>query len=244
MNKKQKDNLIKALQEVNAPDKEELLDRIEQKKNFRKEYEKESKLIMARSSNAKSMRRLVTACIAGAFVFVAVITLVIASVLAMFKSAANSPSGGNSSVVDGTKDYRNDWDFRFDYKQSFDDVDITLDKYCKDNNLEWMYDYQDGWVVTKTQFTQDENSYREYYKNGEYNVEVTIFTKRSKIPATDTRYEQFLNFENRKTCSDNIVYYGNLVLENSPYEYVYVIYKEDAVYVLYADKELFGSVLK
>lgn len=244
MKKKQKENLIKALQEVNAPDKKYLLERIESKKNFRKEYETETKLIRQRQSGKTSRRVVASACIAGAVVFVVIASLLISSLVIFLNTSDGTVDQGGNTTVEGEKDYRGEWKFELDNSLSFDDIDQTFEEYDRHTALKWLYEYQNGWTVKRTQITQDEKSFREYYTDGECNVEVTVFTKYGKVPALDTRYKTLLNFEKKKSCSFGIVYYGNLSLKNSPYSYGYAIYTEDAVYVLYSDKDLFDGVLK
>lgn len=239
MKKKQKENLIRALQEVNAPDKKELLERIEVKQNFRREYEAESRLIRSRRSQRASRRALVSACIAGAVVFVIIASLIASS---LFMLNPDNGEHGGGVTVDGERDYKSNWQFKYSSFVSFDDLDVTLYEYDELFGLSCLYEYKEGWSVTKTQITQDEKSFREYYTDGEFNVEVTIFTKLSKIPANDTRYKTFLEFTSKKTCPFGVVYYGRLEIKNSPYSYGYAIYKENAVYVLYSDKDLFYGV--
>ena len=234
MNKDQKEKLNNALQEVNAPDREKLLDRIEQKKNFSREYES-----VCESQRKKKIKTTVSRVAVATVVMSFAVCIVI--LLSIFFNSVFSSSGkenggnGNGSTIDGEvyKDYCADWKFVYDNYISFDDVDMTYDQFCEYKEIEKIFALQEGWSVTRMQTTQNEGAYREYRTDGNDKIELTVFTSRI-IPGLDARYKTF--FENRnKTFVDGRVWYKmSLMFSDVDYQYSYVYYGEDAVYCIYS----------
>ncbi len=235
MNKDQKEKLNNALQEVNAPDREKLLDRIEQKKNFSREYES-----VCESQRKKKIKTTVSrVAVATVVMSFAVCIVILLSIFfnSVFSSSGTQSGNGNNngSTIDGEiyKDYCADWKFVYDNYISFDDVDMTYDQFCEYKEIEKIFALQEGWSVTRMQTTQIEGAYREYRTDGNDKIELTVFTSRI-VPGLDARYKTF--FENRnKTFVDGRVWYKmSLMFSNVDYQYAYVYYGEDAVYCIYS----------
>lgn len=234
MNKEQKEKLNNALQEVNAPDREKLLDRIEQKKNFSREHES-----VCESQRKKKIKttvsRVAVATVVMSFAVCIVILLSIFFNSVFSSSGTQSGNGNNGSTIDGEvyKDYCADWKFVYDNYISFDDVDMTYDQFCEYKEIEKIFALQEGWSVTRMQTTQIEGAYREYRTDGNDKIELTVFTSRI-VPGLDARYKTF--FENRnKTFVDGRVWYKmSLMFSDVDYQYAYVYYGEDAVYCIYS----------
>lgn len=234
MKKEQKEKLNNALQEVNAPDREKLLDRIEQKKNFSREYE--SVCEAQRKKKIKTtVSRVAVATVVMSFAVCIVILLSIFFNSVFLSSGKENGGNGNGSTIDGEvyKDYCADWKFVYDNYISFDDVDMTYDQFCEYKEIEKIFALQEGWSVTRMQTTQIEGAYREYRTDGNDKIELTVFTSRI-IPGMDARYKTF--FENRnKTFVDGRVWYKmSLMFSDVDYQYAYVYYGEDAVYCIYS----------
>ncbi|MDE6361355.1 MAG: hypothetical protein K2L53_00080, partial [Clostridia bacterium] len=169
MKKKQKENLIKAFEELNAPDKDVLLQKIESKKALGGEFAQEE----ARIKKARRRNRVAWTSLACFVVVIAIVAILISN--SIFRTPDDLPDGdgsniGGSDIDTDVIDYRNSWKFSFDGNISFDDIDETL----KDLGMPLIYEYQDGWSVVETEITQDESAFREYYVKDGVTVEVTI----------------------------------------------------------------------
>lgn len=234
MNKEQKEKLNNALQEVNAPDREKLLDRIEQKKNFSREYESVCE-VQRKKKIKTTVSRVAVATVVMSFAVCIVILLSIFFNSVFSSSGKENGDNGNGSTIDGEvyKDYCADWKFVYDNYISFDDVDMTYDQFCEYKEIEKIFALQEGWSVTRMQTTQIEGAYREYRTDSNDKIELTVFTSRI-IPGLDARYKTF--FENRnKTFVDGRVWYNmSLMFSDVDYQYSYVYYGEDAVYCIYS----------
>lgn len=234
MNKEQKEKLNNALQEVNAPDREKLLDRIEQKKNFSREYE--SVCEAQRKKKIKTtVSRVAVATVVMSFAVCIVVLLSIFFNSVFLSSGKENGGNNNGSTIDGEvyKDHCADWKFVYDNYISFDDVDMTYDQFCEYKEIEKIFALQEGWSVTRMQTTQIEGAYREYRTDGNDKIELTVFTSRI-VPGLDARYKTF--FENRnKTFVDGRVWYKmSLMFSDVDYQYAYVYYGENAVYCIYS----------
>ena len=95
MNKEQKEKLNNALQEVNAPDREKLLDRIEQKKNFSREYES-----VCESQRKKKIKTTVSrVAVATVVMSFAVCIVILLSIFfnSVFSSSGTQGGNGNNN---------------------------------------------------------------------------------------------------------------------------------------------------
>lgn len=237
MNKEQKEKLKNALQEANAPEKDKLLDRIEQRKNFAESFQAESEYVK------KKKRKSTTIAVAFALSFVLCV-VVIVSIFSWIAKAFSDELyiAGGGTIVDGERyeDNSNRWNLTYDGYISFEDADISYDEFCRLNAIDRLIPLLEGWSVTRTQLTQDESAYREYRTNGKEQIEVTVFTE-GKIPALDTRYKYFLEGEGKVYTDGRVWYTSNLILNGTDFEYAYVFYGEDAIYCVYSTMELYNA---
>lgn len=237
MNKEQKEKLKNALQEVNAPEKDKLLDRIEQRKNFSEVFQTESEYVK------KKKRKSTTVAVAFALSFVLCV-VVIVSIFSWITKAFSDELyiAGGGTIVDGERydDFRDDWNLTYDGYISFEDADMSYEEFCKGKAIDRIVPLTGDWSVTRTQLTQDESAYREYRSNGEDEIEVTVFTQ-GKIPALDTRYKYFLESESKIYSEGKVWYTCKLILKGTDFEYAYVFYGEDAIYCVYSTTELYKS---
>lgn len=234
MNRQQKKKLNDVLLEVNAPDKDRLLDRIEQRKNFSEDFKTESEY-------AKKKKHKTTALAVGAVLSLALCVFIVVSVFSWICKAFSDEAyiAGGGTVVDGERyeDHRNGWKIKFSSYISFDDTDITYEEFCKHNEIDEFIPAYTGWSVVRSQITQDEGSYREYRTNGEEQIEISVFAD-GKIPSLDKRYEYFINSTDKAYADGKVWYVSELMLQGTDYRYAYVYYAEDAIYCMYSTFEL------
>ena len=228
MKKKQKDNLIKAFEELNAPDKDVLLQKIESKKALGGDFA-QSKT----KTNQKAIRRVAWASFACSVAIIALVLIIISS--SVFGGKSNIPDTGNdgSSVGTDVIDYHRNWKFNPDDKISFGYFDKTV----KDSGVELIYDYLDDWTIVETQVTQDESAYREYYVKDGVTVEVTLLLK-EKYTSMDGRYYAILQNYSYSFVSGNYNVYVSSYSINGVYKFAYTIYLKDQVYIFTSDNNL------
>ncbi|MDE6372630.1 MAG: hypothetical protein K2L61_03695 [Clostridia bacterium] len=220
--------MIKAFAELNAPDKDVLLQKIESKKALGGEFvEQEVKAKKARRRN-----RVAWTSFACSVVVIAIAVILIS--MSIFGGPQKSPDNGNNSsnIGAGVIDYRNSWKFTLDGNISFDDIDNNI----KDSGIDLIYDYQDDWAIVETQVTQDESAYREYYVKDGVRVEVTVLLKEN-VTSMDGRYYAILS-GNYKFASGNYAVYKASYTINGSRKQAYVIYLKDQVYIFTSDVDL------
>lgn len=234
MNKEQKEKLKNALREVNAPDKQKLLDRIEQRKNFASDFAQEGEYIEKKKRKNVIAKTVLVFSLAVCIIFVASFLTWIDKTIS---DEIYQAQGG--TVVDGERyeDNINSWKVKYDGYISFDDVDMSYDEFCEQNGIDGLLPLFDGWSVTRTQITQDEGAFREYRTDGSQMMEFTVFVN-GHIPSLDTRYAYFLKGESKVYADGKVWYASNLILKGSDYEYAYVYYGKDAIYCVYSSCKL------
>ena len=225
MKKKQKDNLIKAFEEINAPDKDVLLQKIESKKAFGGEYVEESKAVQKTARK----KRAVWTSLACSFVVIALVIILISS--SIFGPAHSDGDGTDLGV--NVVDYRGDWNFYYDNKICFD----TIDKTMKDAGVELIYDYDKEWSIIETQITQDESGYREYYVKDGKSVEVTVLLQEN-VTNNDARYFAIFSNINGSSIHGNYRVYQSYYFSDSVRKDVYIVYLEKQVYIFVTDFDI------
>ena len=227
MNKKQKDNLIKAFQELNAPDKDVLLQKIESKKALGGDFSQ------SQVNVPKAIRKRRVAWTSFACSFVVIVIAIILLSMSVFGGEKNAPD--NSSDVGTTLiDYRANWSFTVDNKISFD----TIDKNMKEAQVSLIYDYVDDWTIVETQITQDESAYREYYVKDGITVEVTVLLKEN-VASMGGRYYYILSgVYGKSVYEDNYYVYDSTYYVNNARKKAYLIYLEDKVYIFTSDVDM------
>ena len=225
MNRKKKDNLIKALQELNAPDKDVLMKKVESKKALGgQSFDMSTQTVRP---TARKKRAVWTSFACSIAVIVLAVVIISVSVFGP-KNPTDDPNT-NTNIVD----CRSEWNIKTDDRIIFNDIDKTM----KDADVDLIYDYNDNWNITNTQITQDESGYREYYAKDDIVVEVTILLE-EKITAYDSRYSAILSTGN------NSFVYGNYRVYNSYYTVdgaamqAYVIYLKEQVYIFTSNTDL------
>lgn len=237
MNRKQKEKLTEALREANAPDKDKLLDRIEQRKNFAENYVVESRFNEKLKRKAKARKIALTAFVLSCVFCIVIAVILVDTALSNFRD--NNNTGGNQIEEEIYEDYKYLWRFTLSHYVSFDATDMTYGQFCEEKGIEELLPSDGQWVVSDTELTQDESAYREYRKYGDRELEITVFTENT-APALDLRYEAMLS-EYRYIRADGKKWYNGLLYYKNTGEtyYYYVYYGENAVYCLYADYEVF-----
>ena len=228
MKKKQKDNLIKAFEELNAPDKDVLLQKVQSKKALGGEFvEQETKAKKARRRN-----RVAWTSFACSIVVIAIAVILIS--MSIFGGPTNAPGQDNDSANIGSDviDYRSSWRFTLDNNISFDDIDKNI----KDLGIDLIYDYKDDWTVVETEVTQDESAYREYYVKDNIKVEVTVLLQ-GNVTSMDGRYYAILS-GGYKFISGKYAVYNSTYVVNEALKQAYVIYLKDQVYIFTSDVDL------
>lgn len=231
MKKKQKDNLIKAFEELSAPDKDVLLQKIESKKALGGEFaQEETRIKKARRRNRVAWTSL--ACFA---VVIAIVAILISN--SIFHAPDELPDGdesniGGSDIGANVIDYRSSWKFILDSNISFD----SIDKNIKDLGVDLIYGYQDDWDIVETEVTQDESAYREYYVKGGVKVEVTVLLQ-NNVTSMDGRYYAILS-GGRKFTSGKYAVYNTAYSVNGSLKQAYVIYLKDQVFIFTSDVDL------
>ena len=235
MNKKRKDNLIKAFEELGAPDKDVLLQKIESKKALGGNLETQKA-----EKKQKVVRRAAWTSIACSVLLIALVVILITSPI--FVQKPDSPNEGNNGAPnagnDGSSigadiiDYRSSWRFTQDDNISFDDTDTNI----KDAGIELIYDYLDDWTIVETQVTQDESAYREYYVKKGVRIEVTVFLA-EKYTSMDGRYNAILQ-SGSSFASDKYRVYVSTYSINGRFKFAYTIYLKDQVYIFTSDISL------
>lgn len=230
MKKRQRDNLIKAFEELNTPDKDVLLQKIESKKALGGNSERRKVELKQRTVRKK---RVAWASFACSLVVITIAVILIS--ISIFGSNPTSPDNSNdgSSIGADVIDYRSSWRFVPDSNISFDLTDMTI----KDAKIELIYDYEDDWTIVKTQVTQDESAYREYYVKDGVKVEVTLLLEEN-FTSMDGRYNAIL-----RGWYDTFVYgkykvYHSRYTVNGVVKHAYTIYLEDQVYIFTSDINL------
>ncbi|MDE5755631.1 MAG: hypothetical protein K2I23_00890 [Clostridia bacterium] len=228
MKKKQKDNLIKAFEELNAPDKDVLLQKIESKKALGGDFAQSKG-----KTNQKAIRRVAWASLACSVLVIALVLIIISS--SVFGANNNAPNGSNdgSNIGADVIDYRSSWKFKADENISFGEFDKTI----KDAGVELIYDYNDEWTIVETQITQDESAYREYYVKDGVTVEVTLLLE-EKYTSMDGRYYSILQGRNYSFVSGKYNVYCSSYSVNGVYKFAYAIFLKDQVYIFTSDKNL------
>ncbi|MDE6474179.1 MAG: hypothetical protein K2L70_03695 [Clostridia bacterium] len=232
MKKKQKDNLIKAFEELNTPDKDVLLQKIEGKKALGGEWAKQEE----KAKKARRRNRVAWTSFACSVVVIAIVVILISS--SIFGGSTNAPTPddgsniGGSNIGAGIIDYRNSWKFTLDNNISFDGIDKTI----KDLGIDLIYDYKDDWAIVETEVTQDESAYREYYVKDDVTVEVTVLLK-GNVTSMDGRYYAILS-GGSKFISGNYAVYSATYTVNKRFKQAYVIYLKDQVYIFTSDVDL------
>lgn len=231
MKKSQKDNLIKALEELNAPDKDVLLQKIESKKALGGDREISKK---PQKSAAKRNRRVAWTA-AACSVCVLIVALILISMSIFGFGGAQSPDNGdNRPSSDGTIDYRASWKFKYYDNISFDAVGGNM----KNLDVELIYDYNTNWEIIDTQVTQDESAYREYYEKDGVVIRVTVFLK-PKISQIEEEYKKIIEGTNyTSVVKGNYKVYKSLYYVGAKRKTAYVIYLKEQVYVIDSDADI------
>ena len=227
MNKKQRQNLIEALEELNAPDRDDLLRKIEGKKAFGGKWD-ESQVATPKAIRKK---RAAWASLASSFVVIVIaVILITTSVFGGGKGPTDNGSDAGLNLVD----YRADWNFTIDNKISFD----TIDKNMKEAGVSLIYDYAEGWDIVETQITQGESSYREYYVREGVSVEVTVLLKEN-VASMGGKYYDILNGVSYKSVyKDKYYVYESYYNINGARRKAYLIYLKDVVYIFTSDVDM------
>lgn len=225
MKRKQKDNLIKAFEELNAPDKDVLLQKIESKKAFGGEFIEGSKAVQKTTRK----KRAVWTSLACSLVVIALAIILISS--SIFGPAHSEGDVPNSSV--NVVDYRGDWNFYYDNKICFD----TIDKTMKDAGVELIYDYDKDWSIVETQITQDESGYREYYIKDGKSVEVTVLLQEN-VTNNDARYFAIFSNINGSSIHGNYRVYQSYYFSDRVRKDAYIVYLEKQVYIFVTDYDI------
>ncbi|MDE7079887.1 MAG: hypothetical protein K2O95_07220 [Clostridia bacterium] len=223
MNNRQKENLIKAFEELNAPDKDVLLQKIESKKAFGGQFVEPNTPTV---QNTKRKRRVVWTSVACSVVVV-VIAVILLSVSVFQPNDA--PGDLGTSIID----YRGDWQISLDNKICFDQIDKNM----KEAGVDLIYEYDNDWSIVKTQITQDESGYREYYVKDGISVEVTVLLE-ARVTSVEGKYDAiFKNINGSFVYGDYRVYNSNYYV-NSSRKNAYLIYLEDRVFIFESDVDL------
>ena len=228
MKKKQKDNLIKAFEELNAPDKDVLLQKIESKKALGGSVERQKA-----EQRQKAVRRVAWTSLACSVAVIALVLILITSSIFGGDKASDNKGYDGSNIGADVIDYRSSWNFKMDGNISFDETDKNI----KDCGIELIYDYLDDWTIVKTQVTQDESAYREYYEKNGVKVEVTLLLEEN-VTSMDGRYYTIL-----KNGYDSFVHgkykvYHSFYTVNGTRKHAYAVYLKDQVYIFTSDKDL------
>ncbi|MDE6275760.1 MAG: hypothetical protein K2M75_04395 [Clostridia bacterium] len=229
MKKKQKDNLIKAFEELNAPDKDGLLQKIESKKALGGRLEQQKA-----EEKQRAARRNRTAWASFACCLAVITIAVILISISIFRSPTAPDAGnGGSNVGADVIDYRSSWNFKSDDNISFDETDKNI----KNAEIDLIYDYSDEWTIVKTQVTQDESAYREYYVKDGVKVEVTLFLEEN-VTSMDGRYYAILMSGFDSFLYGNYRVYHSSYTVNGARKHAYTIYLKEQVYVFTSDVDL------
>lgn len=228
MKKKQKENLIKAFEELNAPDKDVLLQKIQSKKALGGEFVQEEK----KAKKARRRRRVAWTSFACSVVVIAIAVILLS--ISVFGGPNKAPDIGNDGANIGSNviDYRSSWKFILDGNISFDGIDKNI----KDLGVDLIYGYQDDWDIVETEVTQDESAYREYYVKDGVKVEVTVLLQ-NNVTSMDGRYYAILSGGYKYTSGKYAVYKSTYAV-NSTFKQAYVIYLKDQVYIFTSDTDL------
>ena len=227
MKKKQKDNLIKAFEELGAPDKDVLLQKIESKKALGGNTENQR---AQEKQRAVRVRRVAWTSFACSLAVIALVIVIIASSVFGRDGSGDGPGAGIGADV---KDYRSSWSFTFDDNISFDQTDKTI----KDAGIDLVFDFSDDWTIVKTQVTQDESAYREYYVKDGVKVEFTLLLS-EKVTSMDGRYYAILNTRSYSFIYDKYIVYRSYYVINGISKHAYSIFLEDQVYIFTSDVDL------
>lgn len=230
MKKQQKDNLIKALEELNAPDKNVLLQKTQSKKALGGEFESSSRKEYVK---AKRKKRVAWTSFACSFVVIALAIVLISISVFGGKDGSSGNNNDGSNIGADVIDYRYSWQFDIDYNISF----ALTDKSIKDSGISLIYGYKEGWTIAKTQVTQDESAYREYYVKDGVTVEVTVLLE-EKVTGMDGRYNAILRNADDSFVHGKYLVYTNRYSVNGSYKQAYVIYLKDQVYIFTSDVDL------
>lgn len=234
MKRREKYNLIKALDEINAPDKKDLLQKIESKKALGAHFVKEVAQEKIERARRQRLRLVAFACCAVTLLFAISLTSVFLIPITNKDSMPpdkDSPPNGSTNV-DAPVDYRYNWSFYKDYYISFDDIATTMNK-----KISLIYDYDESWEIVATQSTQNGCALREYYVKDGQQVEVTVYNKNTLV-GMDERYATFIKYRNSKVYGKYTVYHGEFNYKQE-HKYVYVIYLSKQVYFFFSDVKLF-----
>lgn len=229
MNRKQKDNLIKAFEELNAPDKDVLLQKIESKKALGGEFvEQKSK---AEIKTAHKKRAVWTSLACSLVVIVIAIIILSQSVFQPSYTPDGSPNAGTDII-----DYQSEWRFASDDRICFD----TIDKTMQEAGVDLIYDYNQEWRIVETQITQDESGYREYYSKDGKTVEVTVLLEQ-RFTSKEGKYFAIFRNINGSFIHGKYRVYRSYYFDNDSRKEVYVIYLKNQVYIFTLDVDLRNS---
>ena len=226
MKKKQRHNMITAFEELNAPDKDVLLQKIESKKAFGGQFDEETQAA-PKTTRKKRVAWTSFAC----SIAVVVIALIIISVSVFRPKDSNGdlPPATSVNIVD----YRSDWTFTYDNKICFDEIDKTM----KDAGIELIYDYNKDWTISETQITQDESGYREYYDKDGISIEVTVLLE-SHVTSVDSRYSAIFRNINGSFIRGNYRVYDSYYYVDGTRKKAYLIYLKDKVFIFTSDVDM------
>ena len=200
---------------MNAPDKDVLLQKIESKKALGGQF------VQSETVN-KPTRKKRAVWVSFACSLIILILVVAVVSVSVFGPSAEDGANVGANIID----YRSEWQFDLDRKISFDAIDKTM----KEAGVNLIYEYNPEWSIVKTQITQDESMYREYYVKDDVTMEVTVLLE-EKIMSVESKYRDILrNIYDSSVHGQYRVYDSEYTVGGSRL-HAYVIYLKDQVYI-------------
>lgn len=221
MDKKKK--LRDAFDSLARPDKDRLLEKIESKKAFGGEFQRDFEAEQRKMISEK--RRKIRALTAIAC-SIAVILVCVISGSIFLRSFQSGDKDGALYI-----DHRDSWYFSNNYYISFDETDLSMTSFCEQSGITSVLPViEDGWTLIGSQITQSENGFRQTYLKDGKEIEITVFIDGNLVGFED-KYQIFISYDNTEMHGNTVVYRGEYTV-GGEVKQVYVVYASDAVYFI------------